>query len=254
VTMVALALAWAIQRQRLQRAALAEANRKLAHYATTIEQLAITQERNRLAREMHDTLAHSLSAASVQLEAVGALWDADGKAARAMLEQVQQVTRNGLTEARRALQALRASPLDDVGLAIAVSNLARSAAARAGLALDLNVPGQLDTLLPDVEQCVFRVAQEALTNVARHAEAKSLRVSLTQADGQLSLAVGDDGRGFDTAAIPETRFGLSGLRERAEMIGGTLVVESVPTRGTTVRLTVRDAKVDLPVAPLSAKL
>lgn len=236
ITVIGLGVAWLMQRQRVQQHALAVANQKLAHYAATTEQLAVSQERNRLARELHDTLAHSLSGVAVQLEAVQALWEVDTNGARAMLDQALRSTRSGLTEVRRALHALRAQPLEDLGLALAVSTLAESLASRAGLHLDLEVPKHLDHLAPEVEQCVYRVAQEALTNVARHADARALHVALARADGHVTLHVTDDGRGFDPASVHGAHFGLQGLRERAEMIGGRLVVESRPEQGTTVRL------------------
>src|SRR5689334_5255301 len=236
VTGVGLGFAWLITRQREHRAALAEANRKLAQYAATTEQLAVSQERNRLARDLHDTLAHSLSGVSVQLEAVQALWDVNADAARKMLDQATANTRSGLTEARRALQALRAKPLEDLGLVLALSTLAESVAARAGLNLDLDVHNHLDHLAPEVEQCIYRVAQEALTNVARHAGARSLRVALTHDNGALTLTISDDGRGFDPAAVNGTHYGLKGLRERAEMIGATLEVSSRPEQGTSIQL------------------
>ena len=228
-----------MKRQREHRAALAEANRKLAQYAAATEQLAASQERNRLARELHDTLAHSLSGVTVQLEAVQALWDVNAMAARKMLDQALQITRSGLTEARRALQSLRASPLEDLGLALAVSDLAESVAARANLQLELDVQDHLENISPAAEQCVYRVAQEVLTNVARHADARSLRVVLGRENGALTLKVADDGRGFDPAAVNGTHYGLKGnLRERAEMAGGTLEVDSSPLKGTTVKLVI----------------
>jgi signal transduction histidine kinase len=238
VTSVGLALGLLMSRQRQQRAALAAANRQLAQYAVATEQLAASQERNRLARELHDTLAHSMSGVTVQLEAVEALWDVNAAGARRMLEQALAATRSGLTEARRALQALRASPLADLGLPLAVTSLAESAAARANLALELDVDNQVRTLAPHVEQSVYRVAQEALTNVARHAQAKALRVALLQRDGEVSLTVADDGRGFDVARVNGAHYGLRGLRERAEMVGAALQVESAPQRGTTIRFVV----------------
>jgi signal transduction histidine kinase len=115
VTTIALGVSWLMKRQREQRQALAAANQKLAQYVATTEQLAVSQERNRLARDLHDTLAHSLSGVSVQLEAVQALWDVNAGAARKMLDQATANTRSGLTEARRALHALRAKPLEDMG-------------------------------------------------------------------------------------------------------------------------------------------
>ena len=242
VTAVALGVQWLVDRQRQQRAALIEANRKLAQYATTTEQLAASQERNRLARELHDTLAHSLSGVTVQLEAVEALWEVDPGQAHRLLDHARQAAQSGLTEARRALQALRASPLEDLGLGLALRDLARSAATRASLRLDLDVENHLENLAPEVEQCIYRVAQEALTNVARHADAKSLRVSLRHEAEGLTLTIADDGRGFDPAAVNSARYGLRGLHERAELVGATLHVTSALQEGTTVRLVIPTAE------------
>ena len=116
---------------REQRAALTRANRQLAHYATTLEQLTISRERNRLARELHDTLAHTLSGVAVQLEAARSLWEGDPDGAKEMMDQSLASTRAGLGEARRAIHALRAAPVEDLGLALAIRELARSAAGRA---------------------------------------------------------------------------------------------------------------------------
>jgi len=244
VTIIALGVGWLLTRQREQNAALAVANRRLAQSASTMEQLAASQERNRLARELHDTLAHSLSGVSVQLEAVQALWEVNAKGARQMLDQSLQSTRSGLTEVRRALQSLRASPLEDLGLTLAVSDLAESVAARANLKLDLEVENHWENIRPEVEQCIYRVAQEALTNIARHADAKSLRVALMHESGGLMLIVSDDGCGFDPAAVNGAHYGLKGLRERAEMVGAALRVESELQQGTTVRLIVPMAEVE----------
>jgi two-component system sensor histidine kinase UhpB len=175
---------------------------------------------------------------SVQLEAADALWDGNAPAARRMLDHALASTRSGLTEARRALHALRASPLDDLGLPRAVTSLAESVAARANLTLDLDVESGLVKLAPEVEQCVYRVAQEGLTNVARHAEAKAVRVALAEDAGRVALTVADDGRGFDVAGVNGAHYGLRGLRERAEMVGATLEVDSAARRGTVIRLMV----------------
>jgi len=244
VTGAGLGFAWLIKRQREHRAALAEANQKLAQYAAATEQLAVSQERNRLARELHDTLAHSLSGAAVQLEAVQALWDVKPGEARQMLDQALEVTQSGLTEARRALHSLRASPLEDLGLALAISDMAKSTAARANLRLELDAQNHIENLPPEVEQCIYRVAQEAMANVARHAEAASLRVTLRHDSRALTLTIADDGNGFNLAEVNDTRYGLKGLHERAEMIGASLQVDS--TSGTTIRLIVPIHKGDKP--------
>jgi signal transduction histidine kinase len=226
-----------VDSQRQQRQALTQANAQLTHYATTLEQLSVSRERNRLARELHDTLAHTLSGVTVQLEAISALWNTDPDKARGLLDQSLTTTRTGLTETRRALQALRASPLEDLGLTLALRNLAESLAARTGLTLDLQIPEHLDDLSPTVEQCVYRVAQEALANVDRHANASHLTVQLDRENQHLSLTIADNGCGFSmNQASPDNQFGLKGMRERAEMVGGTFKIESQSDRGTTIKL------------------
>jgi signal transduction histidine kinase len=227
--------------QREQREALASANIELARHATTIEQLATSRERNRLARELHDTLAHTLSGLAVQLEAIISIGENDPKAIQKMLEQSLKNTREGLREARRAIQALRASPLEDMGLVLALRSLAESTAERANLALDLLLPERIEDLDPTLEQGLYRIAEQAIANVAQHANATHIKVELKREDGRLELQISDDGCGFDTENIErEGRYGLQGMRERAIMIGGDLEIKSQPGEGTSIRLTVEE--------------
>lgn len=229
---VGYAVARLARAQREQRAALAEANARLARYASTLEELAVSRERGRLAHELHDTLAHGLSSVAVQLEAMRALWSSQPEAARKLLSDALEATREALGEARRAIAALRASPLQDLGLARAVRALAESEATRGGFTLDEKIE-EIGTSSGEVEHAVYRIAAEALTNIVRHAQAR--RVTIRLEPGRLLVA--DDGRGFDPAApLDEGRFGLYGMRERARMIGANLTIESAPGRGTTVQL------------------
>ncbi len=237
--------------QREQRSALAQAyehqaraNEQLQQYTATLEELSISRERNRLARELHDTLAHSLSALTVQLEAVSALWSTHPERARRLLDQAGQTARSGLAEARRALQALRASPLQDLGLILAVRELAETAAQQSGAALELSLPERFDRCLPQtVEQGVYRIAQETLENIVRHAGAHTIRVRLAQAGDQIALTVEDDGQGIDLEAMQtseaaaDDRLGIRGMQERAALIGGQLEISSQTGVGTRVRLT-----------------
>ena len=226
--------------QRRQRAALQSANTQLAHYAETLEQLAVSRERNRLARELHDTLAHGLSAVAVQLAAMQALWEARPEEARGRLSAALDTTREALADARRAIADLRARPLDDLGLLQALRELARSSAGRAGLELELELAAEARGLGAATEQAVYRVAGEALANVAQHARARRVAVRFSWSERGASLVVADDGCGFDpAAAVDGGRFGLLGMRERAQAAGGALEVESAPGSGTTVRLTLR---------------
>ncbi|MFZ5909312.1 MAG: sensor histidine kinase [Chloroflexota bacterium] len=226
-----------MQRQREQRQSLIEANRQLRHYAATLEQLAVTQERNRMSRELHDTLAHTLSGLAVQLEAARSLWGSAPERSYAMLEDSLLVMRTGLTESRKAIQALRASPLEDLGLALALRNLAENAATRAGATLSLELPANLEKIAPDVEQCLFRVAQESLENIVRHAEARHITVQLARENTRLILKVSDDGQGFNPVQVDaDKHFGLKGLRERVAMFTGELQIHSRPGQGTTICL------------------
>jgi signal transduction histidine kinase len=242
-TVVFLAVGFSINylmsRLRKQQQSLEQANANLTHYASTLEHLSVSQERNRLARELHDTLAHTLSGLSVQLEAIKAYLDVDREAARAILDKSLAGAHSGLEETRRALKALRASPLDDLGLALAIEAMAKEAAARAKLKLDLSITDKMPALSPDIEQCVYRVAQEAINNVIYHANAGTLTVKLEFEAEKVKLSVRDDGRGFNPGEIvKQNHFGLTGIKERAELISGRLNITSQPGRGTLIELTV----------------
>jgi len=222
--------------QRAQRSDLSAANARLAQYAAALEQLTVSRERNRLARELHDVLAHTLSGVAVELEAVRALWSTDPERAQDMLGHSLQATREGLTETRRALQELRASPLEDLGLALAVRSLAESAAGRAGMALDLHITEPLADYPAAIQQAVYRVTQEALANVTAHSGARTVTLALDGSPHHLRLEIRDDGRGFDPAALNDDQYGLRGMRERVEMIGGRFSVDSAPGQGTRIVL------------------
>jgi len=225
--------------QRQQRRALGEANQKLVQHASTLEQLAVSRERIRLSRELHDTLAHTLSALTVQIEALQTVWEPIPDKPRQMLSDMLDTTRSGLDETRRSLTALRASPLEEMGLALAVRTLAEEYASRYAFDLEMEIPDNFDDLPPDVEQCYYRVAQEALANIARHAYASLVSLRLHNETNGLLLEIKDDGKGFRVLAVDENyngKFGIRGMHERAELIGANLQIESRIGEGTTLRL------------------
>ncbi len=229
--------------QREQRTSLAEAHARLADYATTLEQLTVSRERNRLARELHDTLAHSLSAVSVQLEAVRSLWDADPKSAREMLDRSLLLTREGLTEARQAIGALRADPLEDLGLALALQQLARSQAERAGAELILSVPkaGDLRGFVSFCRTGTLPHRQRGTRQRRAPCPGQAPQPRPFAVSESVSLVISDDGVGFNPrAASSEGHYGLQGMRERAELIGARLQITSHPGTGSTVTVTVAD--------------
>jgi signal transduction histidine kinase len=156
------------------------------------------------------------------------------------LVQSLEATRSGLNETRRALRALRASPLDDLGLTLALRKLAESAGERNGMHVALKLPERTPILSPDVEQCVYRVAQEAVENALQHADAHNLALHLACDETGIRLTVQDDGLGFDLAKDEAAgHFGLAGMRERAQLAGGELSIESQPGGGTQVELRIR---------------
>jgi signal transduction histidine kinase len=225
-----------VTRSRLQQQSLREANANLTHYASTLEQLTLSRERNRLARELHDTVAHNLTALSVSLETAKAYFDVDLNQTRDLVDKSIDATRKGVDDTRRALKALRSSDLEDLGLRLAIKKIAESAASRFSLDLDLTLD-PMPSLSPDIEQTIYRVAQEAIENVTKHSEAKKIGVTLFHQDNHIHLIVEDNGLGFDTKSKqPTGHFGLIGMKERAELAGGSLVIESEKNKGTKVTL------------------
>ncbi len=179
-----------------------------------------------------------MSATIIQLEASSALSDTNPEKARDLMQQALQKSRAGLTETRRALEALRASPLEDLGLVLSLRQLASESAERSGYRLELDLPASLNVLPPPAEQMIYRCAQETLANVAHHAAARLVKLRLAQQNGQIELTITDDGRGFHPATIDRGKsFGLMGMYERVEMLGGRLDIASQPGQGTTVYLT-----------------
>ncbi len=213
--------------ERRARAELALANRRLRDYAAQVEDLATVQERNRLAREIHDGLGHYLTVINMQVQAARAVLDTDRDRAAATLAKAQTLSQEALADVRRSVAALRAGPAEGKPLPAALAALAEESEA-AGLPTRLAVTGTPRPLPPPVEQCLYRAAQEGLTNARKHAAAGRANLALAYGDGTVGLEVRDDGRG---AARTDGGFGLVGLRERVHLLGGTLRVETAPGRG-----------------------
>ena len=225
-----------VTRLREQRESLREANANLAHYASTLEQLAVSRERNRLARELHDTVAHSLTAISVSLETAKAYFDIEPKKSLEFLDKSLEATRIGADETRRALKALRSSALEDMGLGIAIQRAAETAAKRFHLDFEVDLPNPMPSLSPDVEQTIYRIVQEAIENITHHSRAKKFSIRLESGEHTI-LTIRDNGIGFDMKSKePTGHFGLVGMRERAELAGGKLKIESEKGKGTKVVL------------------
>lgn len=224
-----------IDTQRLQKRKLIQANIQIGQYASTLEHLAVSRERNRLATELHDILAHTLSGLAVNLEAIKTMVDPAQADVSSMLDRSLQATRLGLDETRRALKALHAQPLEDLGLRLALNNLTKDAADRASIPIEFHAQDELPVLPPDLEQCVYRITQEALENIVRHANASSARVDISFPDNRLELLIQDNGVGFESSAVSKKdRFGLRGMQQRAAAVGADLEIDSLPGQGSIV--------------------
>ncbi len=201
-----------------------------------VRALAAAEERNRLAREVHDTLAQGLTAIGLQLDTAELLLP-PGSEAAALVARARDLTRRSLEDARRAVWGLHPTPLEHRTLAEAIAAEVAAFERRVGAEASYEVRGKTLALSAERTTALFRIAQEALHNVEKHARARRVQVELDfDADGPaVLLRVSDDGRGFDPRQItpsPDGGFGLAGMRERARLVGGTLEVESAPGRGT----------------------
>jgi signal transduction histidine kinase len=225
-----------LQREQRARAELADANARLRGYAAQAEELATTQERNRVARDIHDGLGHHLTVVQMQVQAARAVLPSDPAQADAVLARAQEQATEALAEVRRSVAALR-GPRTTPPLGEALAALAADTSA-AGVPTDLQVTGTVRAVPPETGEALVRAAQEGLTNVRKHAAAGSARLVLAYGeDGTVRLEVCDDGRGM--AGTPEgAGFGLLGVRERASRLGGSVDVVSRPGAGTTVRVAV----------------
>jgi two-component system NarL family sensor kinase len=204
-------------------------------------QLGAAEERNRLAREIHDTLAQGLTAITLQLEMADTLLEAGtGRdRARQVVQQALALTRANLEEARRSVLDLRTAPLEGRTLAEALAALAaQHERNQPGVQVKFIATGESRSLPLRVEASLYRIAQEALTNVVRHARALHVTVQLETMLDNVRLIVQDDGRGFDPARIPQGRLGLIGLNERVKLLGGSLKVQSSPGAGTRIQVAI----------------
>jgi two-component system NarL family sensor kinase len=202
-------------------------------------QLGAVEERNRLAREIHDTLAQSISAVALQLESADALLEEKAAdKAHFAVQKALQLTRENIEEIRRSVLDLRAAPLEGKRLAEALAAMIDNLQAQWDLTINYSVAGGNTPLPVRVEAGLYRIAQEALTNVWRHAGAELAQVSLVVTPERAQLVVADNGRGFDAEQVFGERFGLIGLNERTRLLGGVLRLESEVGQGTRVQVTI----------------
>lgn len=221
-------------------AELERAHKQLQQYADELEELTIVRERTRLAREIHDILGHHLSILNIQLETISKLQERDPARAAVEIAEARRVAAQSMQEVRNAVAALRPASIATLGVAEALTQLGKEferSAPESALTLDLET--ELPALPPDISLALYRAAQEAFTNIRKHARASKVLLRLRYEDGAIELLVQDNGQGAatDDAQQQGSGFGLVGLRERIELLGGQ--VSHGPAEQGGYRVTVR---------------
>ncbi|MGB8699963.1 MAG: sensor histidine kinase [Thermosynechococcaceae cyanobacterium] len=216
------------------RCQLEAANTQLRQYALRIEDLATLQERNRIAREIHDALGHSLTALNLHLQAAHKLWIKDPAEAQVLLQEAETLGRIALEEVRQSVGTLRTDPVQGQSIEMAIAPLIASLQKSTGISptVTIQLPGPVPN---DIGAALYRIVQEALTNIAKYAEAKTVEIAIAHSrPGTLELCIRDDGQGFDPAQNT-TGFGLQGMKERTVALGGRLTINSAPGQGCQIQ-------------------
>ncbi|MEL6453919.1 MAG: GAF domain-containing sensor histidine kinase, partial [Cyanobacteria bacterium J06623_5] len=236
ITPEALELAQALTNQ----ATLAIHLTRLAEQAkSTALSVAVTEERTRLAREIHDTLAQAFTGVSLQLEATKGILESQPKTARTYINRAGKLARQGLSEARRSVRALRSQALETDTLANALQVSLQEMTQESTLKTEFRVVGTPITLPENIQTNLLRIGQEAITNVLRHANANRLVVVLTFTDSSVKIKIRDDGNGSAITSLNEVEgFGLLGMRERAIKFGGQFAFNSTPGEGTVIKVAI----------------
>jgi PAS domain S-box-containing protein len=207
------------------------------------QQMAALEERQRLVRDLHDVVTQTLFSASMIADVLPRLWERHPEDGRKRLLELRQLTRGALAEMRTLLLELRPAVLTEARLGDVLRQLAEAAAGRAHLDIEVTVPGELEAgqLPPPVQVAFYRVAQEALNNIVKHAAASKVALELEQQPGRVQIRICDNGRGFDPAAIAAGRLGLGIMQERAGAIGALFELRSRPGQGTRITMTWQQA-------------
>lgn len=213
--------------------------RSIQSYAAAITR-SQEDERLRLARELHDETVQALIALDQRTQMIERIYKRDPQTAAVKLTELREMTASTIADVRRVIRNLRPIYLEDLGLAPAIEMLTQSIGEPAGLSATCTVEGEIRRLAPERELALYRIVQEALSNVVKHAHAQQVQVKLTYGD-RLTVLVSDDGRGFDMPHRVDVlsdlgHFGLIGMRERAELIGAQLTIQSTSGHGTTIGL------------------
>lgn len=230
----ALKLVSTLLSERRMKEQLAIAHQQLQHYALQVEDLAAIQERNRIAREIHDSLGHTLTAQNIQLQTAVKLWQKDINQAQGFVEQAQRLATIAMQEVRCSVSTLRADVHKELCFKGAIEALLNDFQQGTGISVSTRINIQTSTP-PESDRALYRILQEALTNISKYAEATVVEVQIRAIADYIRLTVTDNGKGFDPAH-QAGGFGLQGMRERVAALDGHLRIESAPGRGCQIQV------------------
>jgi signal transduction histidine kinase len=222
----------AVLSERQSREKLANANEKLRQYAMQIENQATLEERNRIAREIHDSLGHSLTALNLQLETALKLWQSNPTKAQSFLARAKELGSNALKDVRQSVSTMRSHPLQEKSLEQAIAILLEDFYRSTGISpicrftIDYNIPIEIST-------AIYRIIQESLTNIAKHGNATTVKLEIITITGSLWMMIQDNGKGFNLKQNT-TGFGLQSMRDRTLALGGEFNIHSVPGSGCQI--------------------
>lgn len=225
----------AVLLERRSREKLAIANAQLREYALQVETMATLQERNRIAREIHDSLGHSLTGVNLHLEAALRLLQTDPEEAITLLQEAKQLGNMALQDVRDSVATLRSEPLQGVPLEAAIASLLTDFQRSTGIAPALDLT--LETpVASDRKIAIYRITQEALTNITKYAHATQVTIQVQSTPTQIALKIDDNGKGFAPDQTT-TGFGLRGMQERTLALGGTFAITTAPGAGCRIQAT-----------------
>ncbi|WP_392533504.1 sensor histidine kinase [Nostoc sp. C117] len=226
----------AVLSERHSREKLAIANEKLRQYAMRIENQATLEERNRIAREIHDSLGHSLTALNLQLETALKLWQSNPSKAETFLTTAKELGSKALKDVRQSVSTMRFNPLQEQSLEKAIASLAENFHRSNGILpiYQINIEYSLP---PEINTAIYRITQESLTNISKYAYATEVKLELTMTRGNLRLIIQDNGRGFDVKQNT-TGFGLHSMRDRTLALGGEFNINSALGSGCKITVNI----------------
>lgn len=220
---------------------LATAHQQLRQYAFQAEELATAQERNRIARDIHDSLGHALTALNVQLQTAVLLWQQEPDRAEPFLQQARRLGVTAMQEVRKSVQALREENRVEQSLAETIAAVVDDFRQGTGIETQMQVIGQTAeiahaSISPAIVNALYRIVQEALTNIYKYAQATTVKVEIEVTSKIVRLIVVDNGRGFDKGSATGKGFGLQGMQERIAALGGAFTLKTEPRQGCRIEV------------------